>query len=175
MKKILFFISFLGLVACDTYTVKNNMSEGIKAGDVEVMPGECADFIDSFFGIFGDFPITIVRDSVTSAKAEGGGEGEIEREEYEDEYLAGNYIVNADASVLESDESCDSNEEKETPAEGTPVDEGTPPAEEAPVEGNSEKTPAEGTPLTDQETGGTPAVEQQPAPAPDASSVPPTS
>lgn len=107
MKKILLAISSLFLVAgCSTYTVKVDVSDVTINGEA-VEQGACEEYGDSFFGLIGDFPLTIQV-----------GEGE------ESEHDAGNYVVNAEG-VESTEKAC----VVEEPAEEEPTEEE--PAEEA--------------------------------------------
>ncbi len=90
MKKLLFFISALAFMGCSTYTVKTEVPAKV-AGE-EMQAGECKEFSDDLFGIFGDFPITI-----TDSDGEKIGD--------EESYPANHYIVKAGA-VETSDTAC---------------------------------------------------------------------
>lgn len=98
MKKLLFFTAIMGLIGCDTYTVKNNSSENIKAGDQKIAADHCEDYYDSFFGLFGNYPIPITKE-----------DGSALFEDAEEEYHAANYIV-TDTSITEVKEKCDPKE-----------------------------------------------------------------
>ena len=108
MKKFLLFISFIGFAGCNTYTVTTD--EDIKAGSKEVQAGQCVEFSDNFFGLFGDYPITFT-------KADGS-----ELENGKDK-PAGHYKV-AGGKVEESDTACKvkpSKKEGDTTASDTTV------------------------------------------------------
>ena len=129
MKTILFFISVIGLVGCNTYTVKNDTEESIKAGDETIEAGDCAEYSDSFFGLFGDYPISITKEDDSDLS-----------EDAEEEYKAAHYVVQTDGSVVSVKEAC---EEEDADAEG---DKTAAPAEgetAAPAEGET-AAPAEG-------------------------------
>ena len=130
MKTILFFISVIGLVGCGAYTVKNDMEESIKAGDETIKAGDCKEYSDSFFGLFGDYPISITKDDDSALS-----------EDAEKEYEAAHYVVQTDGSVVSVEEAC---EEEDTDA--TEEDETAAPTEgetAAPAEGET-AAPAEG-------------------------------
>ena len=152
MKKILFFISILGLVGCSSKTVQNNFAEAIKVGDVEVEAGQCAaDWGEGFFGLFGDFPLKITK-----------ADGEKLHADNEEEYAAAHYVVGADGTVTEAEEACESKDEEEVEADaetaltpGTNAD-----AETAPTPGtnaDAETAPTPGT-NADAETALTPGT-----------------
>lgn len=94
MKRLLLFISIMGLIGCNTYTVKNDSTEKIQAGDQNMNPGDCKEFYDSFFGLFGDYPIAITKADGTLF--EGADE----------EYFAAHYVVK-DGSITEVEERCE--------------------------------------------------------------------
>lgn len=113
MKKILLAISSLFLVAgCSTYTVEVDVSDVTINGE-EVEQGACEEYDDSFFGLIGDFPLTIQI-----------GEGE------ETEHDAGNYVVNAEGVELTED-ACEVKEADKKEADGEESVEDVAPAEDA--------------------------------------------
>jgi len=58
MKQILLVISSLiMLVGCNNYTVKFDVDA--KVGDEDITAGSCKEYSDNFFGILGDFPVTV--------------------------------------------------------------------------------------------------------------------
>lgn len=98
MRKFLFFVSFMAFAGCSSYTVKNELEVKIKVGDREVQAGECAEFSDSFFGLFGDFPVAITKEDETDLSEEAPAD---------QEWDANNYVVGADGSVTEAAEQCE--------------------------------------------------------------------
>lgn len=102
MKNLLLFIGFVSLTGCNAYTVKNNSQVDVEAGDTIVKPGYCEGFSDSFFGLFGNYPITI------GVKKDCPPSSDNCDELYkEQDYPAGHYVVNPDGSVVEVGEGCD--------------------------------------------------------------------
>ena len=134
MKKVLFYLSVMGLVGCSSYTVKNDWTEEVKAGQTTVATGKCADLSNDFFGFFGDYPITI-----TTKDGEA-----IASNDKEKEYEAAHWVVKADGSIEKATEACEveqPEEEATEPAE----EEATEPAEEEATEPAEEEAtePAE--------------------------------
>ncbi len=80
MKKILFILSAVGLTSCNTYTVKNSTDVEVKVNGDTVAARFCVEYVD-FFGVIGDFPLTIADSSGKSV----GGEGK--------EYPPANYSI----------------------------------------------------------------------------------
>ena len=114
MKKILLFISVLGLVGCSTYTGKNNSAEIVKFGDTAAAPGACVNLPDSWLS--SDFPLKITKK----------GADLVEDKEYD----AAHYVVNADNTVTKAEEACE--EEEDAPpadADAPPADAEAPPAD----------------------------------------------
>ena len=125
MKKVLFIMSFFGFTSCSVKTVKNNYTDSIKVGINSFGAGSCIELNDSIVGYLSDFPITIT-------KEDGSNLSDIAKKDKE--YKVANYIVNADGSIVESDESCvesaDDDASEKTPSEETPSEET--PSEETP-------------------------------------------
>ena len=97
MKKVLFFISILGLAGCSSYTVQNNYGEKIKVGDVVVEANQCAaEWGEGFFGLFGDFPVAITKEDENKLHDENA-----------EEYEAAHYVVNANGKVEKAEEACE--------------------------------------------------------------------
>ena len=118
MNKVLFFISVIALAACSTYTVKNEMAEGVKVGGKDVAANGCVEFSDELFGLSSDFPVKITKaDDKTAISDKVSADREFE---------AGNWVIKADGSVEESETAC----KMENNGEG---------------DGNADKKPAETT------------------------------
>ena len=154
MKKILFFISILGLAGCSSKTVQNNFAEAIKVGDVEVGAGQCAaDWGEGFFGLFGDFPLKITK-----------ADGEKLHTENEEEYAAAHYVVGVEGKVTEAEEACESKDEEEAEEKGAETETGAEtPADATTNTGETSgetATPATG---TDTSAGATPGPGTDPA------------
>ena len=159
MKTILFFISVIGLFGCNAYTVKNDTEESIKAGEKTIKVGGCEEYSDSFFGLFGDYPISITKE-----------DGSDLFENAEEEYEAAHYIVTEDA-IDSTEEACEDEDEPAAPAEGetaAPAEgETAAPAEgetAAPAEGET-AAPAEGETAAPAEGDAAPAEGETAAPA----------
>jgi len=97
MKNLLLLITGLfAVVACDVYTVKNNWISPVKAGDVNVNPGECIELSDHLFGLLGDFPIRFTKLDDT----------ELEGSAVYKKYEANNWEIKSPGTVVEAKESC---------------------------------------------------------------------
>ena len=144
MKKILLAISsvFL-LVSCSTYTVRVDVA-GVQIDGEDVKEGSCHEYSDSFFGLAGDFPLTIKV-----------GDGD------EEEYEANNYEVSAD-EVKETDEACEVDaDEGEEGSEDDTEEETEKPEKKLEVTEATETTEATGATGTTGTTGATESSEEQ--------------
>ena len=139
MKKLLFYLSVMGLVGCGTYTVKNDWTEEVRAGQTAVAAGGCEELSDNFFGLFGDYPIKI-----TTKDGEA-----IADTDKEQDYEAAHWVVKTDGTIEKATEACQKKAEgteADSAAEGTEADsaaEGTE-ADSAAAEGTEADSAAEG-------------------------------
>ena len=104
MKNLLLFAGFVSLAGCNAYTVKNNSQVNVKAGETIIKPGYCKEFSDSFFGLFGVYPIAITKEDNSPLS-----------ESAEEEYFTGHYVIKEDGSIIEVNEGCDPDD---NPTEG---------------------------------------------------------
>ena len=96
MNKILFFISSIALVACGSGSFKNSTTETMMVGTTEVSADACETFSSGFFGIGGDFPVSVTtKDEASSTKIKDG-EG----------LKVGHYNIQADGTVVPVETSC---------------------------------------------------------------------
>ena len=94
MKKILLAISSLFLlVGCSDYTVQVDV-DGVEINGDEVNNGDCVEYSDAFFGLAGDFPLSIKV-------------GDAEPTEHD----AGNWIVGAEGVTEAGEEACEVEDE----------------------------------------------------------------
>ena len=156
MKKILLFISVLGLVGCSTYTGKNNSAEIVKFGDTVAAPGACVNLPDSWLS--SDFPLKITKDGTDLAK--------------DTEYDAAHYVVNADNTVTKAEEACEE-EEDAPPADAPPADAPPAAADAPPAAADAPPADADAPPAAaDAPPADAPPADAPPADAPPAEGTP---
>ncbi len=102
---MLLFIAVTAFTGCASYTVKNDMTVDVKAGNTAIPAGQCKELSDDLFGLFSDYPIPITQKD-GSALVEGG--------EKEKTYNAAHYVVRANGSVVQAEEGCKPKTETET-------------------------------------------------------------
>ena len=136
MKKLLFYLSVMGLVGCGTYTVKNDWTEEVRAGQTAVAAGGCEELSDNFFGLFGDYPIKI-----TTKDGEAIADNDKEKD-----YEAAHWVVKTDGTIEKATEACQKESAEDSAAEGSEADSAAegPEADSAAEGSEAEGSEAEG-------------------------------
>lgn len=89
MKKLLFFISLVGLVGCAKGSIRNDNPDPVKIAGKTIEPGQCGYFSGGIFGMGNKWPLEL-KGGMAAANPEAMEEGKLK---YGDYILAGNTLT----------------------------------------------------------------------------------